>query len=203
MMAYAVKQGSTWIEIDGSFIVGEGDDAIQYPPNWPELATNEERAHLGIVAIEEPESPPSDSTVLGSTLTGDDAPTRVWTIQEPDLSDCKAIYKARAEAIRDAKVNGGCMTPSGRVDTTLESRMNISGSVQMAGLLGAGFNAQWRREDNTYATLNAAAMAAVGLAAGTHVATCYNACFAIKDAIDAATTVAAVRAISLDTGYPA
>ncbi len=81
--------------------------------------------------------------------------------------------------------------------------MNISGSVQMASILGAAFSATWRRADNTYIVLNASEMAAVGMAAGQHVATCYAACFAIKDAITGAASLDAVRAIDLNAGYPA
>jgi hypothetical protein len=201
-MSYAIKTGDEWHEIVGPFTVGEGDDAIQYPANWIDAASPEELAAIGVHLITEPEAPSADVRTIGSTIEGDDVPQRVLIIDEPSLAALKAIYVTRAEGIRDERLNGGCETPSGRVDSDIESRLNISGSVQMAALLGAAFTARWRRADNSYITLDATAMSGIGLAAGQHVATCYSACFAIKDAIAAATTRDAVRAIDLTAGYP-
>ena len=192
-MERAYWQDGSWHPIDGPFSVGDGDAAIHYPACWTDAPA---------IEVQETDQP-DDAIVTGSTIADvDGVPTRQWTSTPITLTDLQADLKRQAETIRDGHINGGCDTPHGRVDTDRESRLNISGSVQMAAILGAAFTTSWRRADNSYVTLDATAMIAVGMAAGGHVATCYGACFAIKDAIDAATTRTAARSLDLTAGYP-
>lgn len=109
-----------------------------------------------------------------------------------------------AKVYREVRINGGCATPSGAVDTDAESRNLISGSVVMAQLAGAAFSTSWRLADNNYVTLDAAAMIALGMAVGRFVAACYLASFAISDALDAAAAIdaAAIAAVDIQAGYP-
>lgn len=39
------------LPLDTPFVVGEGDEAIQYPANWLRLSTAEEKAALGITEV--------------------------------------------------------------------------------------------------------------------------------------------------------
>lgn len=87
--AYAFKRAGEWREITGPFTIGDGDDAVQYPANWPALVSADELTALGVVAITEPGPLPSGAIIIGSTLTGEDAPTRTWTIEQPNLADLK------------------------------------------------------------------------------------------------------------------
>jgi hypothetical protein len=44
------------LALDTAFTVGEGDEAIQYPANWLRLASQEERAAIGITEVSDPEA---------------------------------------------------------------------------------------------------------------------------------------------------
>lgn len=124
----------------------------------------------------------------------------------PNLARWRAARRAQAEAYRDGRVNGGCMTASGPVDSDPVSRGLITGSVSMATIAkaaGAPFATTWRMQDNSYVGLDADAMIAMGVAVGEHVAACYEASFAVKDLIDAAADKAAIEAVDITAGYPA
>lgn len=198
-MSYALKVPGGWQEMSGPFTIA----GIQYPANWPALATAEERAALGISEVAESAPQPESGRVVGSQITGDDVATRIWVVEDYSLAELKEQRKAAAEVYRDQRINGGCTTPYAPVDTDPVSRANINGSVSMASILGPAFSARWRRADNSYVQLDATAMIAIGLAAGQFVAACYEASFAIKDAIDAASDAAAIAAIDIASGYPA
>jgi hypothetical protein len=72
--AYETAPGA-WREIDGPFEIADG----AYPYNWPDLATDEELAALGIKPITEPGPPASGRVVTGSALTDvAGAPARSW-----------------------------------------------------------------------------------------------------------------------------
>ena len=123
----------------------------------------------------------------------------------PNLTGWRAARRAEAEAYRDSRVNGGCLTASGPVDSDPVSRGLITGSVSMATIAkGAGqpFATVWRMQNNSYVTLDADAMIAMGVAVGAHVAACYEASFAVKDLIDAATDKTAIEAVDITAGYP-
>jgi hypothetical protein len=111
---------------------------------------------------------------------------------------------SRVDRIRETKVNEGCDTPSGRVQTDDVSIRNILGSVQTASLsvmLNQPFSIQWRMADNSLPTLDASAMIAMGVAVMSHVKACYTHSWEIKDAITAADTIEAIKAIDLESGW--
>lgn len=95
-MAFAYKVGDQWIEISGPFTIGEGENALQYPADWPFRASEDERDAAGIFEIVEPESPPANVRTLGSELAGEDAPERVWVTEAFDLDDLRADMANRA-----------------------------------------------------------------------------------------------------------
>jgi hypothetical protein len=106
-MAYAMRADGDWIEIDGAFNLGEGDDLVQYPPNWLEFSTDDERADRGIFAIEEPDDAPAGVKVLGMILTGVDAPVREWVTQEYTLEEAQALALTASKQVRDAQLDQG------------------------------------------------------------------------------------------------
>lgn len=122
-----------------------------------------------------------------------------------DLDGAKARLWEAAKARRAAAERAGCETPLGRVDTDLESVQRISGGVtaaQLALAQGQAFAIDWTMEDNSVATHDAPAMIAMGLAAMAHVAACHQRGREIRDAIQAAETLAELGTIDLDAGWP-
>src|SRR5438552_2312705 len=120
-MAYAIKVGDSWQEITGAFTIGEGDDAIQYPPTWPDMAEPDERAAVGILQIIEPDPAPADIIVTGSDLVGDDVPQRIWQTQAYSLEQAQAIMWDRARQVQADHALNGCLTPAGAVQTSQDS----------------------------------------------------------------------------------
>lgn len=99
-MAYALLVGSTWVEIDGPFAIGEGDDAVHYPANWLASSSDEDLAAIGVLPIVEPGPPAAGLEVTGAVLIDvDGVPTRQITTAPIDLD------RLRADAIR--AVNDG------------------------------------------------------------------------------------------------
>lgn len=89
-MAYAYQAGGSWLEIFGAFTIGEGDAAIQYPADWPALAT-EEREAAGVAEIAEADPPPAWMTVIGRELVDvAGIPTRRWITQAIDIETFRA-----------------------------------------------------------------------------------------------------------------
>ena len=122
------------------------------------------------------------------------------------IDEAKAAKWLAAKSLRDARANGSCETPLGRVNCDESSRVNISGAVQMASIAqsaGIPFAIDWTMADDTVVEHDASAMIAMGVAVGEHVAACHAACAAIRAAINAAGTVAELDAIDITAGYPA
>lgn len=75
--AYQASPGN-WVEIAGPFSVG----GLQYPYNWPDLATSQERAARGIKQISEPVAPAAGLAITGQTLSDvNGTPARNWVTQ--------------------------------------------------------------------------------------------------------------------------
>ncbi|ARS29089.1 DUF4376 domain-containing protein [Sphingomonas sp. KC8] len=139
--------------------------------------------------------------------TAPDPAAEIWdgNAWVADLAKLRAARWAEARGYRDARANGGCVTPLGRVDTDGESRLKISGAVQMAMLAqaaGQPFAVAWTMADNTDAAHDAGQMIALGLAVGGHVDACHAAARAVRAAIDAAGDAAAIGAVDIEAGYP-
>lgn len=122
------------------------------------------------------------------------------------LDSQKARRIAEVKLKRDAVEWAGCDTALGRVDSDPDSQRKVGGAVQMAMIAqaaGAPFSIDWTMQDNATVTHDAAAMIAMGIAVGQHVAACHEAALVKRAAIEAATTVEDVAAIDIETGWPA
>lgn len=111
-----------------------------------------------------------------------------------------------ARTVRDAIAEGGCATPSGRVDTQVDSRGKITSAATaalVAKTLGQPFSIDWTMADNSVVTLEADAMLAMNAAVVAFVAACQNAGTAVRERIDGAADADAVAAIDITGGYPA
>lgn len=122
-----------------------------------------------------------------------------------DLAAVRATRSAAATAYRDRRIASGCTTSFGVADADDVSRANILGAVSMAMIAkGAGdpFSIQWRMHDNSYQTFDADQMIQFGVEVGSFINTCYQASFAVKNAIEAAATRADIEAVDITAGYP-
>ncbi len=123
----------------------------------------------------------------------------------PNIPALKARRWAQIRAARDRAEWAGCATPYGRADTDPDSQRKIGGAVQMAMIAqaaGQPFAIEWTMQDNRTLPHDAAAMIALGVAVGGHVAACHELAVARRAAIDAADSVAAIDAVDADDGWP-
>lgn len=205
-MVFAYKKDGRWREVAGCFTLGEGDDALQYPANWPDLATENERAAVGIFVIEEPQPTPATERVIGSEIVGDKAPQRVWITEEIPLDELRAAKWAAAEAIRDAEVSKGFAVPGvGTFHTDLESRSNITGAVVgavVSQLTNKPFSTPWKLAGDVVVQFDGPQMIACGMAVLSGVTGCHANAQKIGKAIAAAKDIAALDAIDIEAGYP-
>lgn len=123
----------------------------------------------------------------------------------PDLTALRTARWALVKARRDQAEWWGCSTALGRVDTDPESQRKTSGAVQLAMIAqatGTSFEIDWTMQDNGVAAHDAAAMIAMGVAVGQHVAACHAAALMKRQALANAADVAAIEAVDLDNGWP-
>lgn len=126
-------------------------------------------------------------------------------IKAGTLDDFKAARWAAVKALRDQYEYGGCMTPLGVVDSDETAKLQISGGVQMAMLAvqsGSPFEIEWTMLDNSTVTHSAAQMIALGVAVGQHVVACRSVATALREAINAATTIEEIAAVDIESGWP-
>jgi hypothetical protein len=206
-MAYALMVAGEWQQLAGPFVVGEGEDAIQYCADWPNRATAEERAALGVAEIAEAGEQPEDVRVIDIELIDvDGVPTRTWVTEPFTLEDAQTICWARAQVYREQQKESGCNTASGRVQTNADSQRIISGAVQAADLskrYGQPFSMNFTMADNSVVALTADEMIALGLAVAARISACHDVGTGIRDAINAATTAEEAFAVPYQAGYPA
>lgn len=136
----------------------------------------------------------------------------------------RATMLATLSNVRDDHLCGGCKTSFGPVDSGMVSRQNISGAVAMAQIAKAAaqtasvttgktvnatastnqpaFSIRWRLKNNGYVTLDADQMITMGVVVGTFVNAVYARSFTLKDSITSATTIEALKAINVYSGWP-
>jgi hypothetical protein len=119
-----------------------------------------------------------------------------------DLTKARADKWAEVKAIRSAKLEGICATPKGVMQCDQESRTNLLGAIADAQIVGAGYSITWRMADNQFVPHTAAEIAAAGQAVAAYVSAVYARSWTIEAAIAAATTLVAIDAIAISTGWP-
>ncbi|WP_375291807.1 DUF4376 domain-containing protein [Qipengyuania sp.] len=165
-----------------------------------------------LVSVDQVEfEPQREGTVFRDWPEGVDPVGMVWSFdsEEPVIDEAGSLAVARSDAmakvkaLREKHTDSGITIPGvGRVETDLKSRLNISGSVQLASIGGAQFSTIWRTEDNQYVTLDAAAMIGMGVQVAQHVAACQYRKNELDAAIEAAASLAELEATDLNAGWP-
>lgn len=103
---------------------------------------------------------------------------------------------------RDEAQQGGCDTPSGRVDTDTVSQLKITGAVVTAQIAPAGWSIDWTMADNSVVTLDAPAMIAIGLAVSSHVDACHQYGRTLGAALESANTIPDAYAVIEGATWP-
>lgn len=107
-MAYAFKTDDEWVEIDqprdvpNPTAATDGSTA-RIGPAQAESLPAETRAALGLVEIVEPAAAAYGLRVIGSTLSGDDVPTRAWVTEAIPIEELKSVLKAAAQVEYDTR----------------------------------------------------------------------------------------------------
>lgn len=199
------------------------DTVAQYPYTLAQLqaanpltiipldSSDDDLAEWGMVAVA-----PSDPHAVTPEQEAEEATpalvegvwTQQWTVRErtaQELAEAKAALRAQVNVLRDQR-KSVAPSPIGLVDSGVESRLNISGAVQMAQIAmanGQPFSIDWTLADNSIAiAVDGPSMIAVGVATGQHVAACHAVATGIKQAIDDAASFTDLAAIDIDAGWP-
>ena len=123
-----------------------------------------------------------------------------------DLTALRAARWEEVKAKRQMVQFGGCMTPSGRVQTDADSQRLINGAVTLAMLslqAQAPFALSFTLADNSTVILSAAQMIAMGQAVGVFIGLAHAQSLALRAALEAATSRAEVEAVDVNAGWPA
>ncbi len=170
-MAFAYSDGAGgWAEILGPFRIG----GRQYPYNWAELATAEEREDAGVAEIVETERP-AGVRVTGYAIADDEGvPTRTWATEALPLDELAAARVAAVDVERDARIEGGFTYAGDLYQSRQSDRENVSTlglQAQLAVLGGAEAgdlrwhggpsDFVWILADNTTVPLDAPGMVAL------------------------------------------
>ena len=147
--------------------------------------------------VEAPEPPEYDPT----TQRPPEWDGEHWTIADIPLSECKATKLDAIRALRWDKQNGGTTVNGITIRTDADSQRMIAGAIDLfdknPSLTAIDFEAQ----PNEWATLDAAAMTAIGVAVGMHIQACFSNAKALSQAVEAAGSYAALAAIDIEAGW--
>lgn len=187
-----------YLKLDSSGVVWGYSAADEAPgQGWVEVGFSAE----GVI------SRPTKFRLVGDELvdTGQPsfppAPYMVWSEQQiawvdaRDLAGKKDAKWEEIKAAREAAEFGGFTWDGSTFDSDPLSQQRIAGAVQLASLDPTGFTIDWTLADNTFRTLNAQEMTAVGVAMGQHVNAQHVKARILRQQIEAATTEAELDAI--------
>ncbi len=156
--------------IDGQHVPGWTafvHDGIQYPPNWLDLASSEERAALGAVPVVQQERPDDRYGVVNP----DPAVPGAWTFVAFPTEQLKERLCAHAAAARYAKETGGIAFNGVPIRTDRESQAMVSGAHSL--VVDRPEKTIKFKSAGGFVELDAATMTAIARAVGDHVQECF------------------------------
>lgn len=153
----------------------------------------------GRPGIADLQNPPSGMASL-------ELPYETWQLEDysTDIEVFRTALKAKVKAKREAVINGGSDTPSGRVDTDDVSRGKIAGASFVAFVAkstSVPFTIEWTMQDNSFQALDADQMIAVGTAVAFHVNAAHDRARALQTELEAAPTVVDLLKIDTAAGW--
>jgi|SRR6478735_8318327 len=169
----------------------------QEGPGAPPIPITRVTAPLSLLA-------PDLDTSVWDWLISEDGPYTGGFLVPNDQVPFRSKQIDMLQAVKNTRNrlrNGVAPTPSGPVDIDVDGRLNISGAVQMAGLLGADFDVDWTMADNTEVTLNATEMITMGVAVGQYINFLQAHKRTLSASVNAATTTEELDAIDITAGW--
>jgi hypothetical protein len=139
---------------------------------------------------------------------GDGIYRRQWSVVERPLDEIKAAAKSRVGERRLRAETGGFVYAEKTIDSDRDSILRITSAATTAATMrsvGAEFSVEWTCADNTALALDAQGLAGMQVALAMHGHACHLRARALKDQIEAATSLAEIAQVlaSLDDGWPA
>jgi len=125
--------------------------------------------------------------------------TKVW-VDPRSLADMKAAKWEEIKRARASRESSEIVVSGRRFDADRASVAKIMGAVQLASMSSPGWQIDWTLADNAVATLSASELIAVGVALGARTAQVYAIARGLRAQIDAATSGAALDAITWPAG---
>ncbi|VXC63794.1 DUF4376 domain-containing protein [Sphingomonas sp. AX6] len=204
MREYAYLSSGNWIAVTAPFEL----DEINYPSDWLALATDAERAAIGVYPIVEPDAPPSGHRVIGSRLEDHDGlPVRV--LETEAIPDAEVRQGRRREVDQRIEQAFGLGYPPahpafvgerlqvrGNEDRTNWLTSQASYSAAVAGGHGDVIGATFRTMGNATITVSYAEGLHILLGMAAWGQTIMARSWALKDAIEAG------EPIDIDAGWP-
>lgn len=199
MSDFARLVDGQWARIEGGFVAGD----LQYPANWLELASAEERAALGILEILPADSAPAGSVDLGLEIV-DLAGTPKYQLVVETLDLAAAQIRALAE-LADARWSATQFFTFDGVETQADGAIGvITARLMLRQQVGIPDEAEmaFKLADGEFRAWDKAAEVAFGLALSTHVQGCFDLEATASAAIAAAQTAAEALAIPAGVTWP-
>lgn len=112
---------------------------------------------------------------------------------------------ADAKEYRDNKMQSGCTTLKGRVDTNYLSQQKLTGAALAAQIriaMNDSTSIDWTMADNTVVPHTPQEMLQTGMQVVQFIQDCQNTATAIRDQIYSATTLEELSAVDITAGYP-
>lgn len=164
--------------------------------------TEDYRNELGVYTIFETKAPLLDYQEQReqSLVFSDGKVTRTFAAVDVALDRAKNQAKEKLAAKRYDVETGGISVGDVTVDTTRESQMMIMAARTLAKE-DANYTVNWKTADDTFATLDATTIIAVADAVRVHVQACFDNEKTLLEAINASTSVDALRAVDVESGW--
>lgn len=199
MTDFARLQSGDWTPVIGAFVAGD----LQYPGNWLELASPEDREALGIFEILPPDSAPAGTAPLTLAIVDHGGtPKYQHQVEVIELADAKATALAELAAARwiatqtftydgiETQADGAIAVLTGIL--TLRRELEIPVEATTAFKLGDGEFRSWDRDG----------LVAFGAAVSVHIQTCFGIEALATAEIMAAATAANALAIPASIAWP-
>lgn len=190
MMQVTIYDVSTGLVLSNATLpVGATVDDLRLAPNHGTVMGHYGRDEVWIDAGVPVPYPPRPSQCANL-----DHATKQWT-DPRTLEQVQTMVWEGMKVLRFQKEAAGFTWDGSVFDSDQISQSRIMGAVQLAEM-NPEFEIPWTLEDNTVRVLSASNMKAVGAALGSHVATIFARAQELRAEIYAATTIAAVEAVT-------
>lgn len=201
-MAYALIINGQAVELAPGVGFTDGD-GIMHPANWLTVWSDEDKAEKGLFEIAEPE-PVADGFRRVSTALEvvDGQVVRTVTDEAIPLAELKAV---KLQAVRDRRwvaENAGVTVGQTLIRTDERTQQKITGALEFFRQNEALETIDWEAQPGDFVTLDQSTLAAIGVAIGTHVQTCFTRSKELSEAIAAAANAEALAAIDIDADWP-